>query len=416
MSADKGNTYTLLMFNTAVSLFSIVLLCITAAQGRKTLHLNNEWLTSFPDINDIDGICKTLVETQGYSCEEHQVTTEDGYILSLQRMPAGRSGEKADKPPVLLQHGIFSDASTWLVNSPDESLGFILADNEYDVWLANVRGTKYSSGHTSLIPNDTAYWDWSWDELASNDLPAFVQYVYNYTGQRIHHASHSLGTLMALAAFSQGQVLSMLRSASLLCPIAYMNQIPSIPTKLAADTFIANQDLYWLGIREFNPNGGGAASKFVEYICNKLKLNCSNLVSLVTGPNCCLNSSSTDSSIEPTATKNLIHLSQMIRTGKIAKYDYCGQGQNMQHYGQPVPPLYDMTAIPNEFPLFLSYGGQDYLSDVKDVQVLINDLKDHDRNKLVVLFKEDYAHLDFVRAVNAKQMIYDPMISFFNVN
>ncbi|KAH1189743.1 Triacylglycerol lipase 2 [Glycine max] len=254
MSADKGNTYTLLMFNTAVSLFSIVLLCITAAQGRKTLHLNNEWLTSFPDINDIDGICKTLVETQGYSCEEHQVTTEDGYILSLQRMPAGRSGEKADKPPVLLQHGIFSDASTWLVNSPDESLGFILADNEYDVWLANVRGTKYSSGHTSLIPNDTAYWDWSWDELASNDLPAFVQYVYNYTGQRIHHASHSLGTLMALAAFSQGQVLSMLRSASLLCPIAYMNQIPSIPTKLAADTFIAN-DLYWLGIREFNPNG-----------------------------------------------------------------------------------------------------------------------------------------------------------------
>lgn len=37
-----------------------------------------------------------------------QVTTEDGYILSLQRMPAGRSGEKADKPPVLLQHGIFS--------------------------------------------------------------------------------------------------------------------------------------------------------------------------------------------------------------------------------------------------------------------------------------------------------------------
>lgn len=50
---------------------------------------------------------------------------------------------------------LFQDASTWLVNSPDESLGFILADNGYDVWLANVRGTQYSSGHTSLIPNDT---------------------------------------------------------------------------------------------------------------------------------------------------------------------------------------------------------------------------------------------------------------------
>lgn len=73
MSADKGNTYTLLMFNTAVSLFSIVLLCITAAQGRKRLHLNNERLTSYPVINDIDGICKTMVETQGYTCEEHKV-------------------------------------------------------------------------------------------------------------------------------------------------------------------------------------------------------------------------------------------------------------------------------------------------------------------------------------------------------
>lgn len=35
------------------------------------------------------------------------MTSEDGYILGLQRIPTGRSGEKADKPPVLLQHGLF---------------------------------------------------------------------------------------------------------------------------------------------------------------------------------------------------------------------------------------------------------------------------------------------------------------------
>ncbi|XP_047159370.1 triacylglycerol lipase 2-like [Vigna umbellata] len=406
------------MADVVVSLFSLVLLCMAAgAQGRKTLRLGHQWLTSYPVIDDnVDGICKTMVETQGYTCEEHKVTTQDGYILSLQRMPAGRSGKKADQPPVLLQHGIFSDASTWLVNSPDESLGFILADNGFDVWLANVRGTKYSNGHKSLDTNDQAYWDWSWDELADYDLSAFVQYVYNYTGQTMHYAGHSLGTLMALAALSQGQGLNMLRSASLLCPIAHMNQISSLVTKIAADTFIAN-DMYWLGIREFNPNGrGGAASNFVENICNKLNLNCSNLMSLVTGPNCCLNSSMTDVSSEPTATKNLIHLSQMIKTGKIAKYDYGDEGDNMKHYGQAVPPLYDMTAIPNEFPLFVTYGGQDLLSDVNDVQVLLNDLQHHDGNKLVVLFKEDYAHLDFVRAVNANQIIYDPIIAFYKAN
>ncbi|WVZ20172.1 hypothetical protein V8G54_007494 [Vigna mungo] len=242
------------MANVVVSLFSLLLCMAAGAQGRKTLRLGHQWLTSYPVIDDdVDGICKTMVETQGYTCEEHkvytcyrsvestwQVTTQDGYILSLQRMPAGRSGKKADKPPVLLQHGIFSDASTWLVNSPDESFGFILADNGYDVWLANVRGTKYSNGHKSLDTNDQAYWDWSWDELANYDLSAFVQYVYNYTGQTMHYAGHSLGTLMALAALSQGERLKMLRSASLLCPIAHMNHISSLVTKIAADTFIAN--------------------------------------------------------------------------------------------------------------------------------------------------------------------------------
>ncbi|KAJ1406189.1 Alpha/Beta hydrolase fold [Sesbania bispinosa] len=118
----------------------------------------------------------------------------------------------------LIPHGVFIDAITWLFNSPDESLAFILADNGFD-----------------------AYWDWSWDELASYNLPAFVQYVYNYTGQRMHYVGHSLGTLMALAAFSQGQLQTMLRSAALLSPIAHLNQITSQPTKVAADIFIASE-------------------------------------------------------------------------------------------------------------------------------------------------------------------------------
>ncbi|KAG4399076.1 hypothetical protein GLYMA_08G167700v4 [Glycine max] len=261
------------MASTVVSLSSIVLLCtITAVQGRKTLHhLNNEWLTSYSVINDIDGICKTMVETQGYTCEEHQVTTEDGYILSLQRIPVGRSSNNTDKPPVLLQHGIFC-----------------------------------------------AYWDWSWDELASYDLPAFVQYVYNHTGQRIHYAGHSLGTLMALASFCQGQVVNMLRSAALLSPIAHMNQITSLLTKIAADAFLAN-DIYWLGLREFVPNGDVAA-KFAKDLCHILNFDCSNLMSLFAGPNCCINSSTIDVFLDheppPTATKNLVHLSQTME-GKI---------------------------------------------------------------------------------------------------
>jgi len=36
-----------------------------------------------------------------------------------------------------------------------------------------------------------AYWEWSWEELANNDLPATVQYVYDHTGQKMHFVGDS---------------------------------------------------------------------------------------------------------------------------------------------------------------------------------------------------------------------------------
>lgn len=106
----------------------------------------------------------------------------------------------------------------------------------------------------------------------------------------------------------------------------------------------------------------------------------------------------------------------VIREGTIEMYDYGSEDDNNSHYGQSTPPQYNITSIPNDLPLFLSYGGKDLLSDVEDVQTLIDTLSGHDLDKLVLLYRDDYAHLDFVYAVNAKDLVYDPLIAFFRQN
>ncbi|TVU13405.1 hypothetical protein EJB05_40459, partial [Eragrostis curvula] len=379
-----------------------------------------------------NGTCQSRVEPFGYKCEEHTVTTSDGYILSLQRIPSGHAGgSSSGKIPVLLQHGLMMDGVTWLMNSPAESLGYILADNGYDVWIANSRGTVYSRGHTSLsAATDPAYWDWSWDELASNDLAAVVQYVYAQSGQqKMHYVGHSLGTLIAFAALSQQQQLGMLRSAGLLSPIAYLDDVSSPLARAAADIFLG-EALYWLGVNEFDPTGTlftyanlvsrEAVHTLVTDICEQPGIDCYNLMSSFTGDNCCLDNSSVNVFLahEPqaSATKNMVHLAQMIRRGTIAKYDYGNAADNTNHYGQATPPAYDVSAIPDDFPLFLSYGGQDSLSDADDVRRLIQTtLNSHDADKLTVQYLDDYAHADFVMAGNAKERVYGPLMAFFKL-
>ena len=70
----------------------------------------------------------------GYPGEEHHVVTRDGYNLTIHRIPHGRS-QSATKGVVYLQHCLLCSSADFLLNLPNQSLGFILADYGYDVWM-----------------------------------------------------------------------------------------------------------------------------------------------------------------------------------------------------------------------------------------------------------------------------------------
>ncbi|XP_022750479.1 triacylglycerol lipase 2-like [Durio zibethinus] len=404
----------------SLALLSLCLLVLVVephrayGSSRGSFGLNNG-----PATPAANGICATSVTIHGYKCKEYEVKTQDGYILNMQRIPEGRddgstsTGNK--KQPILIQHGVLVDGMAWLLNSPEQNLPMILADKGFDVWIANTRGTRFCRKHVSLDPGQPEFWNWSWDELVSYDLPAAFDFVFSQTGKKIHYIGHSLGTLIGLASFSEGHQADTLKSAAFLSPIAYLSQMSTALGVVAAKAFVGEITTMF-GVAEFNPKGQ-QASIFLKSLCNYPGVDCYDLLSVITGKNCCLNSSTVDLFIknEPqsTATKNMVHLAQTVRDGVIAKYNYGRPDYNLMHYGEARPPIYNISNIPHDLPIFISYGGQDALSDVQDVQLLLDGLKFHDVDKLMIQYVKDYAHADFIMGINAKDIVYNKVIQFF---
>ena len=143
---------------------------------------------------DLPYYYKEYIESFGHKLEEHQVTTEDGYILTLWHLSPNSSLNK--NKVVYFQHGFTCTA--WVFFQMEKnSLPFLLVEQGYDVWLGNSRGTIFSLDHISknYKKANGDYWDFSMDENVIYDLPASIEYVKQVTGAtKINYIGHSQGT------------------------------------------------------------------------------------------------------------------------------------------------------------------------------------------------------------------------------
>lgn len=175
-----------------------------------------------------------MIKSRGFKYESHFVQTQDGYILQLVRVinPFVTGTKKRRLKPILLQHGFQCTGTLWLIaangtldrygnyieyivdseNRPitingtkevANTLGYVLATRGYDVWLANYRGSVYSSNHTTLNMTDEEFWKFSMDEMIHFDLPAEIDYILKHTKRtKLSYIGHSQGNLMMLALMS----------------------------------------------------------------------------------------------------------------------------------------------------------------------------------------------------------------------
>ncbi|XP_066247427.1 lipase 1-like isoform X2 [Euwallacea similis] len=139
------------------------------------------------DVHPTIGNISDFLKSYEYIVETHQVQTEDGYILTMHRIPEGRNEvpKNTKKPAVFLMHGLLLSSIDWVIKGPEKAVGLILADAGYDVWIGNYRGNTCSRKHLNLDPirDKEAFYNSSYHEIGIYDIPAMVDYVLEHTGQ-----------------------------------------------------------------------------------------------------------------------------------------------------------------------------------------------------------------------------------------
>ncbi|XP_026318135.1 lipase 3-like [Hyposmocoma kahamanoa] len=358
-----------------------------------------------------------LIVFHGYSVETHTVLTDDGYFLTVHRIPFSKKNpKKLPEKTVLLHHGLLGSSADWIITGPKKALAYILSDAGYDVWLANARGNTYSRSHVSLSTDSFAFWNFTFHDIAQHDLPAVIDHIMYLKGWdiKINYIGHSMGTTILFSLLStKEQYNKILRAGFALAPVAYMSDVRSPIRYLAKISNSIELMMKILGQNEFLPQSE-LIKIFARIACEISPYEeaiCENAIFYLCG----FDEKQFNRTLLPiilahepagASTRTLIHYAQEIHNnGRFQQYDYGPMG-NMRQYGTLKPPEYEMKKV--TLPIALLSAENDWLSGDVDVTRLFVQLANPIEHYIVPL--KEFNHVDFLWAIDAPVLVYNKLL------
>lgn len=359
-----------------------------------------------------------LITSNGYPVEKHTATTADGYIITMHRIPYGRSecSTPCHRTPLYATTGLLADSATYVLNMPEQSLGFVLADNGYDVWMGNVRGNYYGRRHTSLSPASPEFWNFTFNEHGMLDDPAQIDYILNHTGRSsLLYLGWSQGTLMFFIMLSERPEYNQkIRAFAGLAPVRHMRTI-EVPW-MAAGVPVGEPllgALREIGIHELLPRDPVLATIDVELCGVPMSSACAAFAdTFINAGSKYMNKSRIlvyhCNFPAGTSVKNIIHYVQHLKSQRAQKFDY-GPIGNLREYGQEHPPEYKPENVKTDIGVFHSRGDQ-FVTE-PTIDSLIKTMGS--RVKLRYYIDDpEYTHMTFPIGINNPKVLHPTLLKF----
>lgn len=325
------------------------------------------------------------IKNLGYPYEVHQVETADGFDLTLFRVQSRKwAAVRPGLQPVLMTHGLDEIAHVWIINEQDKALALVLADQGYDVWLLNNRGTAYSRTHKNHHILSHELWDYSFQDMGEHDIPAAIDYIHDATGGRkLVAVGHSQGATQVFAAISDPitseRVQSKLMGLVGMSPVPHVSDVPSKTRYIytLVKSYVFMHGLVGLNYPVLSSTKENFVKSSIMTMCRYFGFVCEAILS-VPGLSTEFNRAELIEKffqILPggASFRCYLHFEQLSRIESdkpvLRKYDFGSHEENHKRYGTPVPPDYDFGLI--RVPVYIHSGAEDILTTPKSLEKFV---------------------------------------------